>query len=79
MDVILQYLRRHGQLLDTEIAAGMGISLQKVRAAVTKLAESGDVLVCRSIHFKDGKPVEAMLCRISGYIPPAAPGRKPQR
>jgi hypothetical protein len=33
-------------------------------------------MVCRSIRYKDGKEVEAMLCRISGYIPPAAPGRK---
>jgi hypothetical protein len=32
--------------------------------------------MCRSIRFQDGKEIEGILCRISGYIPPAAPGRK---
>jgi hypothetical protein len=35
-------------------------------------------MVCRSIRFRDGKHIEAVLCRIAGYIPPAAPGRKPK-
>jgi hypothetical protein len=33
-------------------------------------------MVCRSIRYKDGKEIDGLLCRISGYVPPAAPGRK---
>jgi hypothetical protein len=32
--------------------------------------------MCRSIRFKDGKQIDAMLCRVPGYIPTAAPSRK---
>lgn len=78
MDGILQYLQHHGQRLDSEIAAATGITLEKVRVAISDLSAHGDVMVCRSIQFKEGKPTEAILCRISGYVPPVAPGRKPK-
>ena len=76
MQEILQYLKNHGERLDSEIAAATGISLANVRLGVSALSARGDVMLCRSIRFKDGKQTDAMLCRISGYIPPAAPGRK---
>lgn len=79
MDGVLQYLRNHGQGFDTEIAAAIGMPIEKVRRQLTNLSAGGDVLLCRSIQFKEGKQVEATLCRVSGYIPPAAPGRKPKR
>ena len=75
---ILDYLKNHGERLDSEIAAATGMTVDNVRTSVTTLAAKGDVMVCRSIRFKDGKHIEAMLCRIAGYIPPAAPGRKPK-
>jgi hypothetical protein len=73
----LQYLKHNGERLDSEIATATGISLANVRLSVSELSTRGDVIVCRSI-FKDGKQMDAMLCRVSGYIPPAAPGRKPK-
>jgi len=76
MQEILQYLKNHGERLDSEIAAATGISLANVRLGVSALSARGDVMMCRSIRFKDGKQTDAVLCRISGYIPPAAPGRK---
>jgi predicted ArsR family transcriptional regulator len=79
LDGVLQYLRSHGQGFDTEIAAAIGMPIEKVRRQLADLSADGDVLVCRSIQFKEGQPVEAMLCRVSGYIPPASPGRKPKR
>jgi hypothetical protein len=79
MNGILQYLRNHGQGFDTEIAAATGLTIEKVRLAIADLSADGDILVCRSIQFKEGNPVEAMLCRVSGYVPPASPGRKPKR
>ena len=78
MQGILQYLKNNGERLDSEIAAATGMSLQSVRAAVATLSAKGDVMMCRSIRFKDGQPIEAILCRVAGYIPPASPGRKPK-
>ena len=76
MQDIVQYLKLNGERLDSEIATATGISLAKVRLSVSELSAKGDVIVCRSIRYKEGKPIEAILCRVSGYIPPAAPGRK---
>ena len=78
MHKILQYLEHHGERLDSEIATATGMSLENVRLAVSNLSAKGDVMMCRSIRFKDGKQVEAMLCRVAGYIPLASPGRKPK-
>lgn len=74
---ILQHLKKHGQLLDLEIAAATGIPLPKVRISLSDLSARGEISRCSVTRFNDGKPVEAMLCRISGYVPPASPGRKP--
>jgi len=79
MQEILQYLKHQGERLDSEIAAATGISLANVRLRVSALSARGDVMVCRSIRFIDGKQIDAMLCRVSGYTPPAAPGRKPKK
>lgn len=76
MQAILEYLKNSGERLDTEIAAATGLSLANVRLHVTGLHARGAVMVCNSIRYKDGKEINGMLCRISGYIPPAAPGRK---
>ena len=76
MHDILQYLKHSGEQLDSQIATATGISLVKVRSSVSELSARGEVVVCRSIRFKEGKQIEALLCRLSGYSPPAAPGRK---
>lgn len=76
MDGILQYLKQNGERLDSEIAAATGMPLASVRRAVSSLSAKGDVIVCKSIRYKDGKEVEGILCRVSGYIPPPTPGRK---
>jgi transcription initiation factor IIE alpha subunit len=74
---VFQYLKKHGQLLDSEIAAATGISLRQVRLSLSELSAQGQISQCSVTKYSDGKPVEQTLCRISGYIPPAAPGRKP--
>jgi len=78
MQEILEYLKHSGERRDSEIAAATGLSLANVRLHVTDLHARGAVMMCRSIQYKDGKEIDAMLCRVSGYIPPAAPGRKPK-
>ncbi|MGE0358748.1 MAG: hypothetical protein AB7P08_17730 [Burkholderiales bacterium] len=76
---ILQYLRKNGQQLDREVAESIGAPLGKVRASLTELAAKGEISRCSVTRFQGGKAVEGILCRISGTIPPKAPGRKPGR
>lgn len=74
---ILQFLKKHGQSIDLDIAAATGIPLPKVRLTLSELSDHGEISRCNVTRFNDGKPVEGMMCRISGSIPAAAPGRKP--
>ena len=74
---ILQYLKKNGERLDTEIAVATGISLANVLLHLSELAAKGEVVACHSIRFEKGKKVEGISCRLTGYIPPASPGRKP--
>ena len=76
MNEIMQYLKNHGERLDTDIAEATGISLATVRLQLAELAAKCEVVACHSIRFKKGKRVEGTIYRIAGYTPPAAPGRK---
>jgi predicted ArsR family transcriptional regulator len=76
---ILQYLHKHGQQLDSQIAKATGIPLPAVRTSLSELSARGEISRCSVIRFTNGKPVEAMLCRIAGTIPPKVPGPKPKR
>ena len=73
---ILEYMKKHGQSLDREIAKETGIALPQVRITISDLQKTKAVFNCNVINFESGVAVEGILCRFSGYIPPAAPGRK---
>lgn len=73
---ILQYMKKLGQKLDREIAKDTGITLPQVRVTITELQKTKAVFNCNVINFEDGVAAEGILCRFSGYIPPAASGRK---
>lgn len=73
---ILQFLKSHGERLDAEIAKETGISLEKVSRHLSELSAKGEVIMCRTTRYTDGKKIEGMLCRVAGYIPHASPGRK---
>jgi predicted ArsR family transcriptional regulator len=73
---ILEYLKKHGQRLDTEIAKEMGLSVTTVRQRVASLRATGEVITCDLTRFENGKQTQAWVCRASGYTPPPAPGRK---
>jgi hypothetical protein len=75
-DQVLSHLKKHGQLLDLEIASATGIALAQIRKSLAELAARGEISQCTVTHFKGGKRIEGIQCRISGYVPPAAPGRK---
>ncbi len=76
MSEILECLKRHGQRLDSEIAEETGVAPATVRDRLAALAASGAIITCRLIRFDNGKRIEALQCRVSGYVPPLAPGRK---
>ena len=77
MQEIMQYLKANGQRFDSEIAAATGISLAKVRRSITDLSARGEISKCSVTRFNNGEKIEAVLCRVAGYIPPKSPGRKP--
>jgi predicted ArsR family transcriptional regulator len=76
MNNILQYIKTHGERLDTEIAKAAGLSLAKVRLQLAELTAKGDVISCHTIRFVKGNKTEGTSFRLAGYIPPASPGRK---
>lgn len=78
MQKIHAYLKGRGEQLDSEIAAATRIPLEDVRVYLSEMSKRGDIIACHTTRFIKGKKSEGMLCRISGYIPPAAPGRKPK-
>ena len=74
--LVLEYLKKHGQKLDREIAKSTGIPLEEVNISIAELEANKAVSSCSVTNFENGVAIEGRLCRISGYIPPAAPGRK---
>ncbi|HTS20353.1 MAG TPA: hypothetical protein VMN79_00970 [Casimicrobiaceae bacterium] len=77
MTQVLECLTKHGQRLDSEIAEEIGVPLAKVRQQLASLAATGEIITCNLTRFeKNGKRIEALQCRVSGYVPPLAPGRK---
>ena len=78
MTETLQCLKRHGQRLDLEIAKEIRVPLLTVRQHLTALAASREAIVCKTIQFDKGRQFEAWQGRVSGFVPPATPGRKPK-
>ena len=76
MNEILQYLKQHGEKLDTDIAIATGIAIPVLHQHISELAAKGEIMSCHTIRFEGKKKVEGISCRISGFIPKAAPGRK---
>lgn len=76
MEEILQYLKKNGEQMDTKIAVATNIPLATVRQHLADLTAKREVVACLTTRFVKGKKVEGITCRISGYTPPAAPGRK---
>ena len=73
---VMQCLKKYGQRLDLEIAKEMGLPLALVRQRLAGLAATGAIITCSLTRFENGKQIDAWQCRVSGYVPPLAPGRK---
>jgi len=73
---VLDCLKKYGQRLDVEIAEETGVPLNKVRERLAALAATGAVITCSLTRFEKGNRIEAWQCRVAGYVPRPAPGRK---
>lgn len=78
MNEILEYLKTSGEQLDSDIAKATGITLTKARLYLAELAAKRQIMACHSIRFEDGKKIEGISCRLTGFIPKAKPGAKPK-
>lgn len=76
-ELVLNYLNKFGQLLDFEISSGTGLPLASVHDSLNELASKGEISRCQITQYVNGKIIEGIQCRVSGYAPPPAPGRKP--
>ena len=74
MQEIMQYLKKYGQRLDSEIAEATGIPLTKVRRSITDMSARGEVTKCSVTRFNGDEKFEGILCRVAGLIPPTSPG-----
>jgi hydroxymethylpyrimidine pyrophosphatase-like HAD family hydrolase len=73
---VLDYLKKRGQEVDRKIALETGISLIQVHDSLKELEKNKKVFTCSVTTYEYGESTQGLMCRISGYIPPAAPGRK---
>jgi hypothetical protein len=73
---VLKCLKKYGQRLDLEIAAEIRLPLATVRSALAELSATGAVVMCSYTRYEGDKTIEALQCRLSGYAPKPAPGRK---
>lgn len=73
---IIDCLKKHGQLLDLEIAKETGIPLPAVRNSLSDLSQRGEISSCSVTRFDKGKPVKGELCRIAGYSPTLSAHRR---
>jgi DNA-binding Lrp family transcriptional regulator len=76
MDQILQYLQKHGERLDAEIAKAANLSLSKTRLYLAELAAKGEIVAYHSTRYEEGQKIEGIRCRLSGITPKPSPGRK---
>jgi predicted ArsR family transcriptional regulator len=76
MEQILEYLKKHGDKLDDEIAKGAGLTLSKTRLYLAELAAQGQVVTYHSTRLLEGQRIEGIRCRLSGVAPTPATGRQ---
>lgn len=75
---IIQYLKTHGESLDTRIAEATGLPLATTHLHLAELTVQNQIMSCHTIKFEKGKKIEGISCRLTGFTPKAKPGAKPK-
>jgi len=57
---IMDYLKKHGEQLDTQLAEAAGLTLSCARKYLSELTEKGEVITCHSIRFDNGKKIKSI-------------------
>ena len=78
MNQILDYLKKHGESHDAQIAEAIGLTLSETRIQLAVLKSKNEIMVCQSTRFVKGEKIESLICRISGYVVRSKPGAKPK-
>jgi DNA-binding IclR family transcriptional regulator len=73
---VLHCLKKYGQRLDSELAKETGVPLAKVRQRLAELSATGAIITCSLTRYEHGERIDGLLYRMSGWVPPPAPGRK---
>ena len=76
MKKILDYLKKHGESVDTEIALATGLPLINVHQHLTELKAKSEIMYCHATRFEDGVKSEVMICRLVGNGPAVKPSKK---
>jgi len=76
MDKILDYLNKHGESLDTEIAVATRIPLNNVHQHLTELMAKKEVVTCHATRYVECIKSEVMICRLVRKGPVIKPERK---
>ena len=76
MDQILQYLKKHGEKLDAEIAKATHLSLPITRQYLAELAAKGEVVNYHSTQLIEGQKIVGMRYRLAGAISPVESSMK---
>jgi hypothetical protein len=74
---IIEHLKLNGEQLDADIAEALQLPLEQVRVDIQELSAKGAVMTCFVTRYRDGKEIQGWACRVAGFIPPSAPGRRP--
>ncbi len=75
-DQIIRHLTKHGEQLDSDIAHAIGIPLPDAQLHLAALTAQGKVMSCHVTRFTEGQKIEGTTCRLVGYVPKVAPGKK---
>jgi hypothetical protein len=77
--MILDFLKIHGEQLETDIAKALRLPIKAVKADVAQLSSAGEIVCCNVTRYLNGIRVDGVSCRLSlgGPLPKAKPGPKP--
>lgn len=78
MNAIIDYLKLHGEQMDTDLARALELPLEQVRSGMQDLLAKGAVMMCFVTRYREGAEVQGWSCRLAGFVPPPAPGRRPR-
>ncbi len=76
MKKILDYLQKHSERSDEDIAHGTGLSRLNIRQHLSKLIADGHVVTYQATRFMEGRKTAVTICRLVGRGSIAMPDKK---